>query len=70
MKKNIDHTRGLCGEPDVPLDTPREGVEKNPAHCLCCGSVMEICEPESMMLRRLGSYALICPTCPPPQMSE
>ncbi len=66
----VRHSRGLCGVPDVSKNTPKEVVLKNPAHCLCCGSVMEICEPESMTLRRLGSYALICPTCPPPRVSE
>jgi|GEM_PF-270569 len=66
----VGHSRGLCGVPDVSLNIPKEDVLKNPAHCLCCGSEMEICEPESVTLRRLGSYALTCPTCPPPERSE
>ena len=27
-EQTIDHTRGLCGTPDVPNDTPRSIVEK------------------------------------------
>jgi transcription elongation factor Elf1 len=64
MKKNIDHTRGLCGKPDVPENTPKKDVEKNPAHCLCCGSKMNIVNPESISMQQLGVYALVCPTCP------
>jgi len=66
MKANkIDHGRRLCGKPDVPNDTPIEEVEKHPAHCRCCGSVMTIVKPNSMSLQQLGSYALVCDNCPP-----
>jgi len=60
----IDHTRGLCGTPDVPNNTSREAVEKNPAHCRCCGSEMVIRECSSMGMQQLSMYWLLCPTCP------
>jgi len=62
----VDHTRGLCGCPDIPEDTPREVVKTKPAHCRCCGSEMYIQDPESFGMQELGIYALLCPTCPPP----
>lgn len=60
----VGHNRGLCGKPDIPLDTRKEDVEKNPAHCLCCGSEMEIHDPVSVTMQQLGVYALVCPKCP------
>ena len=57
-----DHSRGLCGKPDIPINTPREVVEQNPAHCRCCGSEMRIVEM-SVGFRLLGMYELVCPTC-------
>jgi hypothetical protein len=59
-----DHTRGLCGKPDVPNDTPREVAELNPAHCLCCGSDMLVKDTTSLAMNELGMYWLICPVCP------
>ncbi|MEK7578235.1 MAG: hypothetical protein AAB789_01205 [Patescibacteria group bacterium] len=59
----IDHTRGLCGAPDVPNNTPRSVVEKNPAHCRCCGSEMYIEECKSLGMQQLDMYVLICPNC-------
>lgn len=60
----IDHTRGLCGKPDVPNNTPQEAVEKNGAKCLCCGSKMEIRELGSLSMEQLGIYQLVCLLCP------
>ena len=60
----VDHSRGLCGKPDVPNDTAIEVVKANPAHCLCCGSEMYIQEPSSIGMQQLGIYAVYCPTCP------
>jgi len=62
--KKYDHSRGLCGKPDVQKNTPRDEVEKNSARCLCCGSKMEIHDPTSVTMQQLGSYALVCPKCP------
>lgn len=63
-----DHTRGLCGKPNVPIDnTPREEVEQNAAHCLCCGSEMRVEDCTSSGMNQAGMYWLICPTCPPQQ---
>ena len=61
----LDHTRGLCGLPDVSTDTPRATVEARPAHCQCCGSAMEVKECSSLGLQQLGMYWLVCPACPP-----
>ena len=61
----VDHTRGLCGKPNVPENTPREEVEKTPAHCRCCGTEMIIVEPHSIGMAQLGIYHLICLGCPP-----
>jgi hypothetical protein len=63
MKTEVDHTRGLCHEPDVPNDTPRAVVEANPAHCLCCHSEMVI-EEMSDSFAMLGMFRLVCPVCP------
>ncbi len=63
---SIDHSRGLCGKPDVPNDTPREVVEENPAHCLCCGSEMQVEETSSAGMQQGGMYWLVCPICPAP----
>lgn len=60
---HIDHTRGFCGKPNVPLDTSRATVEKNGAKCLCCDSDMEIMDCSASM-DQLGCYALICQICP------
>jgi hypothetical protein len=61
----IDHTRGLCGKPDVPEDLPRDELDRNPAYCLCCGSEMQIEETSSLGMQELGMYWLVCPICPP-----
>ena len=61
----INHTRGLCGKPDVPDNTPRHVVEANPAHCICCGSEMHIEECASLGMQQGGMYWLFCPKCPP-----
>ena len=63
-----DHSRGLCGQPDIPDNSPRSVravVEANPAHCLCCGSEMSISECTGLDMQLLGMYWLFCPTCPP-----
>ena len=60
----IDHTRGLCGKPDVSNNTPRHVVEANPAHCLCCESEMRVEDCTSEGMSQLGIYWLFCPTCP------
>lgn len=60
----IDHTRGLCGKPDVPENTPREQLEQHPAHCLCCTSEMQIEETSSVGMQQLGMFWLVCPVCP------
>lgn len=67
---DIDHTRGLCGIPDVPQNTPREEVEANPAHCKCCGSEMQIKEPQSVGMQQLDIYMLICPFCSSPNNAD
>jgi hypothetical protein len=59
----IDHGRGLCGEPNVPNKTSREALERNPARCLCCNSEMQIREMSSSF-EQLGMFQLVCPTCP------
>jgi len=59
----IVHKRDLCGVPDVPNDTPRDIVEKNPAHCRCCGSEMIIKECSSTGMQQLDMYLLVCQTC-------
>ena len=63
MTVKIDHTRGLCGKPDVLDNTSREAVEKDPAHCRCCGSEMKIEECSSLGMQQLGMLWLICTTC-------
>jgi len=65
----IDHTRGLCGKPDVDTEKhlPRSEAEANPPHCLCCGSKMRVKNCDSEGMNRLGMYWLICPACPPRQ---
>ncbi len=65
-----DHERGLCGKPDIPNNMPREEIEKNPAHCLCCGSEMAIKDCSSMGMQQLGMYILVCPTCPPEKQNK
>ena len=57
------HKRKLCGKPDIPNNTPRDVVEKNPAHCLCCGSEMVIRECSSAGMQQLDMYLLVCQTC-------
>lgn len=69
MAVMADHSRGLCGKPDVPEDTPREVVEVNPAHCRCCGSKMKIGELGSLGMQQLGMYYLYCTACPYPSGS-
>lgn len=64
IEAEADHTRDLCGKPDVPDGTPRHVVEVKPAHCLCCGSKMSIHECISISMQQLGMYVLSCPTCP------
>ncbi len=59
-----DHTRGLCGKPDVPDNTSRAEVERRPAHCLCCGSEMQVKNTTSSGMNQLGMFWLICPSCP------
>ena len=44
----VDHMRGLCGEPNVPNNTPQ----------------MQIRDGFSQSLSILGVYELICPVCP------
>lgn len=66
----IDHTRGLCGKPDVPNNTPREIVEENPAHCLCCGNEMEIEEMHSTGMQQAGMYILTCTFCTEDKLSR
>ncbi|KKU93947.1 MAG: hypothetical protein UY26_C0003G0097 [Candidatus Jorgensenbacteria bacterium GW2011_GWA1_48_13] len=62
----VDHSRELCGKPDIPEETPREVVERKPAHCLCCGSEMSLEDPptEGQIIR--GEYRFVCPVCPRP----
>lgn len=60
----VDHTRGLCGKPDVNKNTPIEKLDGNPAHCKCCGSEMEIRDMNSLGMQQLGMYLLVCKTCP------
>ena len=62
-EQTIVHKRELCGKPDVPNDTMREVVEKNPAHCRCCGSEMIIKECSSTGMQQLDMYLLVCLTC-------
>lgn len=63
-EQTVNHNRNLCGRPDVPNDTPREVVEQNPAHCLCCGSEMQIVELSGLGMQQAGMYRLVCPDCP------
>ena len=60
----IDHSRGLCGMPDVPNNTSLEQVLANPAHCQCCGSEMKVIDCNSIGMQQLGMYWLICSNCP------
>ncbi len=62
--KKIDHSRGLCGKPDVPANTPLEEAKEARPHCLCCGAEMQIVT-DGGSLEQLGVYALVCPDCPP-----
>jgi hypothetical protein len=64
--ENINHMRGLCGQPDIPDNTPRKTVEAQPAYCLCCGSEMYIEDCTSEGMQRLSMYWLFCPECPGP----
>ena len=69
----VDHTRGLCGKPDILDDTltlPRWVAEENPPHCRCCGSEMRVEECSSVGMGQLGMYWLICPACPAPPKKE
>jgi hypothetical protein len=59
-----DHTRGLCGKPDVGNELPREVAVANPPHCLCCGSEMSVEDCTSAGMNQLGMYWVICPICP------
>ena len=64
MSKKVDHSRGFCGVPDVPKDTPLEEARKNPPHCKCCSTKIEI-HTDGGSLEQLGVYAVTCPICPP-----
>ena len=66
MSAEIDHARGLCGEPDIPNNTPREDIESGRVipKCQCCGATMQIRDCTSIGMQQLGMYALICPECP------
>lgn len=64
VKIEIDHSRGLCGKPNVEKGIlSRKEAETNPPRCLCCGSEMEIVEMASSELQQLGLYKLICLEC-------
>lgn len=60
----IDHTRSLCGKPDVPNNTSREELLLHPAHCLCCGTEMQVEEVSSVGMQQLGMFWVVCPVCP------
>ena len=62
--ETIDHSRGLCGKPDVSY-VPLKIAQANPPHCLCCGSEMHTEELISIEMHQLGMYWLFCPACPP-----
>ena len=64
LSTKVDHTRGLCGKPNVPNNTPMITVVEHPAHCQCCESEMEVREMNSISMQQLGMYRLVCPTCP------
>jgi hypothetical protein len=60
----VDHSRGLCHEPDGPMNgVPRKVFEANPSHCKCCGHVLRTADM-SESLDRLGMYRVVCPVCP------
>ncbi len=71
----VDHSRNLCGEPDLTTyglspeavakkSLPRSVAEHNPPSCLCCGSTMKVEDCTSEDMNQLGMYWLLCPTCP------
>lgn len=58
-----DHTRGLCGKPDVGANYTFEEAKRNPPYCLCCRAEMKVVEASSAFIRQLGAYLAICPIC-------
>lgn len=69
-KVAVDHSRGLCGIPDLPIEnTPRIVAETRGAKCQCCGSAMFIQECTSIGMQQLDMYWLMCPICPPNEKS-
>ncbi len=66
----VDHTRGLCWEPNISLGTTLEVVEKNPPQCLCCGNEMKVIPTKHNALDGLGDYTILCGFCPVPKSTE
>lgn len=61
--KKIDHTKGLCGKPNIDINTPLEEAKKIDIRCLCCDTKMQIVA-DGGSLEQLGVYVVICPFCP------
>ena len=66
VSSNINHSRSLCGKPDIPSGQilPQEEAEIRPPKCKCCGSRMVVKECSSIGMQQLGMYWLICEVCP------
>ena len=58
-----NHTRGLCGTPDLPPNTPLEIAIQSPPHCMCCGNKMRVVPAESVSMQQLGIYRVVCDFC-------
>ncbi len=59
----FNHSRGLCGKPDIPNNTSFEIARANPPHCQCCGATMRVIDSLSLSFQQLGMYEVVCPTC-------
>ena len=60
----VDHSRGLCGEPDYSANDVLD-LLKYPAHCLCCGAEMKIERHVNLLAQLFGIFMVVCPVCQP-----
>lgn len=74
-KDTADHSRGLCGLPDLSgyglskkdiesLSLPRDMANAQPPPCQCCNHAMRVVDM-SISFGMLGMYKLECDICPP-----
>ncbi len=61
----VDHSRGLCGKPDVDNESLKDLWDIAlcvPIHCKCCGSIMT--GPSAPDDLNPDNFYLICRFCP------